>query len=155
MCFCSTFFLPPLCPLPHPFSFSLSSFCCSTFPLTCPIISSPLFYKLMWEAGLQEITIVHNHSQENRINIKYDQPQGYPQQRGPTMRRNMVCGCHCLYRVWKHHSCILAVLWSLLSIYSKHNKDLHSTLWLMYQIVMTIVAKKWPRLPHRLEVRRG
>ena len=35
---------------------------CSTFPFTCPIISSPLFYKLRWEAGLQEITWVLTHS---------------------------------------------------------------------------------------------
>jgi hypothetical protein len=28
----------------------------------CPIISSPLFYKLMWEAGLQEISWVLTHS---------------------------------------------------------------------------------------------
>ena len=46
-----------------PFSpFSLPLIFCSTFPFICPIISSPLFYKLRWEAGLQEITWVLTHS---------------------------------------------------------------------------------------------
>jgi hypothetical protein len=31
-------------------------------PFICPIISSPLFYKLRWEAGLQKITWVLTHS---------------------------------------------------------------------------------------------
>jgi hypothetical protein len=43
------------------FSFSLLTFY-STFPFIYPIISSPLFYKLMWEAGLQEIAWVLTHS---------------------------------------------------------------------------------------------
>jgi hypothetical protein len=34
----------------------------STFPFICPIICSLLFYKLRWEAGLQEITWVLTHS---------------------------------------------------------------------------------------------
>ena len=66
MCFCSTFLClpPPLHPLPLPFFLllSLSLTFCSTFPFICPIISSPLFYKLRWEAGLQEITWVLTHS---------------------------------------------------------------------------------------------
>jgi hypothetical protein len=32
------------------------------FLLLYPIVSSPLFYKLRWEAGLQEITWVLTHS---------------------------------------------------------------------------------------------
>ena len=48
------FFFFLLCVLPLHF--------CSTFPFICPIISSPLFYKLRWEAGLQEITWVLTHS---------------------------------------------------------------------------------------------
>ena len=31
-------------------------------PFICPIINSPLFFKLRWEAGLQEITRVLTHS---------------------------------------------------------------------------------------------
>jgi hypothetical protein len=49
-----------------PLSPIFSSFCPSifhsTFPFICPIISFPLFYKLRWEAGLQEITWVLTHS---------------------------------------------------------------------------------------------
>jgi hypothetical protein len=41
--------------------FPLSTFC-STFPFFCPIITSSLFYKLRWEAGLQEITWVLTQS---------------------------------------------------------------------------------------------
>jgi hypothetical protein len=40
----------------------LSPTFCSTFPFICPIIRSPLFYKLRWEAGLQKIPQVLTHS---------------------------------------------------------------------------------------------
>jgi hypothetical protein len=67
------------------FILSLSPNLLLHLPFICPIVSSPLFYKLREEAGLHEITwlliLVHNPSQENRINIKYNQPQGYLQHR--------------------------------------------------------------------------
>jgi hypothetical protein len=44
------------------FSFFPFSTFCSPFPFICPMISSPLFYKLRWEAALQEITWVLTHS---------------------------------------------------------------------------------------------
>jgi hypothetical protein len=40
----------------------LSATFCSTFSFICPNISSPLLYKLLCEAGLQEITWVLTHS---------------------------------------------------------------------------------------------
>jgi hypothetical protein len=63
----------------HSSIFSFFSFTfCSTFSFICPIISCPLFYKLRWEAGFTgnhlsaDSFLVHNHSQENGINIKYN-----------------------------------------------------------------------------------
>jgi hypothetical protein len=62
LCFCSTFlFPPPLCPFPFSLS-PPSPHLPLHLPFICPIISSPLFYKLRWEAGLQEITWVLTHS---------------------------------------------------------------------------------------------
>ena len=87
-CFFSAFLLPPsLCPLPLPFS--PSSLFQPSAPPSLYLPNHQLSFILQIKVGNNRFRgnhpsadsfLVHNLSQENGINIKYNWLQGYPQQ---------------------------------------------------------------------------
>jgi hypothetical protein len=85
MCFCSAFLslLPPLHPLPLPFSPSSLPYLLFHLPFYLP--NHQLSFILQIKVGSRstgnhlsgDSFLVHNHSQENGINIQYNEPQDY------------------------------------------------------------------------------
>jgi hypothetical protein len=71
------FFFPLLCILSLFYFLLLLSHFPLHLPFYLPNHQLPLFYKLRWEVGIQEILsaatfLIRSHSQENGINIKYN-----------------------------------------------------------------------------------